>query len=108
LKNASKFPGSGKLPSSYKSEKSVIAWYEAQGKKRPHSPSPDNCDKGERRRSAEGTSRYPFDDVAVELIVKSVEQKSSLVRGCRKESVVRARASVEELVGVRTQGLSLK
>ena len=38
--------------------KSVLAWYEAQRKKRPRSPSPDNSDKGEHRASDEGASQY--------------------------------------------------
>ena len=83
-----------------------LAWYEAEGKKRPRSPSLDNHDKGEHKRSDEGMPRYHCDDVAVELIVNSIEQISSLVRGFRK---VGARASVARLeVGVRKQGLSLK
>jgi len=44
--------------------------------------------------------------MAVELIVKSIEQISSLVRGCRKQGVVGA--SIEKLVRVRKQRLSLK
>ena len=85
--------------------KDVLAWYEAEGKKRPRSPSPDNLDKGERKTFDEGTPRYHCDDVAVELTVKSVEQISSLVRGCRKEGVVGANAS---MVRVRKQEPSPK
>jgi len=79
----------------------LLAWYEAEGRKRPHPPSPDDHDKGERERADEGTPRYHCDDVAVVavgLIVKSVEQISNLVRGCRKEAegVVGVRASTEK------------
>ena len=45
---------------------------------------------------------------AVELIIKPIEQISNLVRGCRKEELMWVRASVDELVGVRKQGQSLK
>ena len=48
---------------------------------------------------------YHCDDVAVELTVKSIEQISSLVRGCRKQGVVGVNAS---MVRVREQRLSLK
>ena len=50
----------------------MLAWYEAEGEKRPHSPSPDNRDKGGHRRSNEGTSQYHCDDMAVELNRKLV------------------------------------
>jgi len=82
----------------------LLAWYEAEGKKRPRPPSPDDHDQGERERADEGTPRYHCDDVAVVavvavgLIVKSVKQISNPVRGCRKgvEGMVGARASTEK------------
>jgi len=84
----------------------VLAWYEAERRKRPREPSPDNHDKGERKRSDEGKPLFYCDDVAVELIVNAVEQISNLIRGCRKEGVAEARASTARLeVGVRKQGL---
>ena len=87
----------------------VLAWYEAERRKRPREPSPDNHHKGERKRSDEGMPWFYCDDMAVELIVSAVEQISSLVRSCRKEGVVAARASIARLeVGVRKQKLSLK
>jgi hypothetical protein len=87
----------------------VLAWYEAERRKRPREPSPDNHDEGERKRSDEGRPLFYYDDVAVELIINAIEQISSLVRGCRKEGVVGARASTARLeVGVRQQELRLK
>ena len=50
----------------------MLAWYEAEGKKRPRSPSLDNRDKGGHRRSDEGTLQYHCDDVAIELNCKLV------------------------------------
>lgn len=89
--------------------KDVLAWYEAEGKKRPRSPSPDDHNKGKGKGPDEGTLWYHCGDVAVELIVKSVEQISSLVRGCRKQGVVGASTSMERLVMmVRKQRRSLK
>ena len=81
--------------------KFLLAWYEAEGKKRPRPPSPDDHDKGEREKADEGTPQYHCDDVAVVAIgltVKLVEQTSNLVRGCRKEveGVVEARANTEK------------
>ena len=87
----------------------MLAWYEAERRKRPCKPSPDNNDKGEHKRSDKGMLSFYFDDVAVEPIINTVEQISSLIRGCRKEGMVGARASTARLeVGVRKQGLHLK
>ena len=46
------------------------AWYEAQGKKRPRSPSADNRDKGQHNKADESTY-ITADDLTVELIVKA-------------------------------------
>ena len=87
----------------------VLAWYEAERRKRPREPSLDNHDKGKCKRSDEGMPLFYCDDVAVELIVNAVEQINSLVRGCRKKGVVGARVSTARLeMGVRKQRLSLK
>ena len=86
-----------------------LAWYEAEGKKRPHSLSLDDHNKGEGKGPDEGMLWYHCGDMAVELIVKSVEQISSLVRGCRKQGVVGVSTSMERLVMmVRKQRQSLK
>ena len=55
LKNVGEFLG---LETRESLTKYMLAWYEAQGKKRPRSPSLDNHDKGERKRSDEGTLWY--------------------------------------------------
>jgi hypothetical protein len=72
LKNASKFLGLG-TRESITFLQNMLAWYEAERKKRPRSPSQDNHHKGERKGSNEGTLPYHCDDVAVELTVKFVE-----------------------------------
>ena len=82
----------------------MLAWFEAERRKRPCEPSLENHDKGERKTSNEGVLWFHLDDVAVELIVNTVNQ----IRGCSKEGVVRARASTGREVGVRKQGPSLK
>ena len=84
----------------------VLAWFEAERRKRPCEPSPENDNKGKRKTSNEGVLRFHLDDVAVELIVNAVNQISSLVRGCLKEGVVRVTTRLE--VGVRKQRPSLK
>ena len=53
LKNASEF-ASDSFQESVKFLQFVLAWYEAERKKRPRSPSPDNHDKNERKRSDKG------------------------------------------------------
>ena len=87
----------------------MLAWYEAERRKRPHEPSPDNHNKGERKKSNEGMPLFYCDDVAVELIKNALKQISSLIRGCRKVGVVGVRVSRAGLeMGARKQGLSLK
>jgi hypothetical protein len=80
-----------------------------KGKKGLAHPARIITTKGKRKRSDKGRPLFYYDDMAVELIVNAVEQISSLIRGCRKEGVVGARASTARLeVGVRKQGLRLK
>jgi len=73
LKNASKFLGlvTGE---SVMFLQNMLAWYEAERKKRPRSPSPDNHHKGERKGPDEGTLQYHCDDVAVELTSSSLNR----------------------------------
>ena len=72
----------------------MSAWYKAERKKRPCSPSADN--RGQHNKADKGMY-ITVDDLIVELIVEVLQQTSSLERDCRREHLVEVRAREEGL-----------